>query len=92
MTNNLAYIDAEKCKMCRKCEEACPKGAIHAVNFPPRKPKPAVPATPVASKTSESIVKSSEEPKVVAKAVENPKKVATNAKQGATNEEKKSRN
>ena len=39
LTNNLAYIDAEKCKLCRKCEEACPKGAIHAINFPPRKPK-----------------------------------------------------
>ena len=39
LENNLAYIDAEKCKMCRKCEEACPKGAIHAFNFPPRKPK-----------------------------------------------------
>lgn len=39
LKNNLAYIDAEKCKMCRKCEEACPKGAIHAINFPPRKPK-----------------------------------------------------
>jgi Na+-translocating ferredoxin:NAD+ oxidoreductase RNF subunit RnfB len=39
LENNLAYIDAEKCKMCRKCEEACPKGAIHGFNFPPRKPK-----------------------------------------------------
>ncbi|MBP5380881.1 MAG: Fe-S cluster domain-containing protein [Bacteroidaceae bacterium] len=39
LENNLAYIDAEKCKLCRKCEEACPKGAIHAFNFPPRKPK-----------------------------------------------------
>lgn len=39
LVNNLAYIDAEKCKLCRKCEEACPKGAIHAFNFPPRKPK-----------------------------------------------------
>lgn len=38
LENNLAYIDAEKCKLCRKCEEACPKGAIHAFNFPPRKP------------------------------------------------------
>lgn len=39
LANNLAYIDPEKCRLCRKCEEACPKGAIHAVNFPPRKPK-----------------------------------------------------
>ena len=39
LENNLAYIDAEKCRMCRKCEEACPKGAIHGFNFPPRKPK-----------------------------------------------------
>ncbi len=43
LVNNLAYIDAEKCKLCRKCEEACPKGAIHAFNFPPRKPKQEVP-------------------------------------------------
>lgn len=41
LENNLAYIDAEKCKMCRKCEEACPKGAIHGFNFPPKKEKPA---------------------------------------------------
>ncbi len=40
LENNLAYIDATKCKLCRKCEEDCPKGAIHAFNFPPRKPKP----------------------------------------------------
>ncbi len=39
LENNLAYIDPDKCRMCRKCEEACPKGAIHAFNFPPRKPK-----------------------------------------------------
>ncbi len=44
LENNLAYIDAEKCKMCRKCEEACPTGAIHALNFPPRKPKAEQPA------------------------------------------------
>ncbi len=39
LTDNLAYIDAEKCKLCRKCEEVCPKGAIHSFNMPPRKPK-----------------------------------------------------
>ena len=46
LENNLAYIDAEKCKMCRKCEEACPKGAIHGFNFPPRKPAAPQPAEP----------------------------------------------
>lgn len=37
VTDNLAYIDPQKCKMCRKCEDVCPKGAIKAINFPPRK-------------------------------------------------------
>ena len=54
LENNLAYIDAEKCKMCRKCEEACPKGAIHGFNFPPRKPAAPQPAEPaVASGTTQ---------------------------------------
>ena len=39
--NNVAYIDPEKCRLCRKCEAACPTGAIVACNFPPRKEKPA---------------------------------------------------
>ena len=39
--NNLAYIDFAKCKLCKKCVAECPTGAIHAVNFPVLKPKPA---------------------------------------------------
>lgn len=35
--NNLAYIDAEKCILCRDCESACPTGAIWAQNAPDRK-------------------------------------------------------
>lgn len=35
--NNLAYIDFRKCKLCRKCVGVCPTGAIHEINFPPRK-------------------------------------------------------
>jgi ferredoxin len=35
--NNLAYIDYEKCKLCRKCVVECPTNAIHELNFPPRK-------------------------------------------------------
>lgn len=51
LTKNLAYIDAEKCKLCRKCEEACPKGAIHSFNMPPRKPKAETAETPKAPQT-----------------------------------------
>ncbi len=36
LTDNLAYIDAEKCRLCRKCEDACPRGVIHSVNMPER--------------------------------------------------------
>ena len=39
MRRNLAYIDPAKCKACGKCVEVCPRGSIHAINFPPRKPK-----------------------------------------------------
>lgn len=52
--NNLAYIDFTKCRMCRKCVAACPTGAIHEVNFPPRpaavKPAAANPAAAAAAK------------------------------------------
>lgn len=40
MENNLAYIDYEKCKLCRKCAPECPTNAILEINFPPRKKKP----------------------------------------------------
>lgn len=39
MNNNLAYIDPEKCKLCRKCVTECPTNAIHEINFPVRKVK-----------------------------------------------------
>lgn len=41
--NNLSYIDFNKCRLCRKCVEACPTHAIIDVNFPPRKPKAEAP-------------------------------------------------
>ncbi len=34
VTGNLAYIDPNKCRLCRKCEKVCPTHAIVAVNFP----------------------------------------------------------
>lgn len=39
MSNNLAYIDYNKCKLCRKCVTECPTHAIWEVNFPVRAPK-----------------------------------------------------
>ena len=42
--NNLAYIDASKCKLCTKCVEECPTGAIHKLNFPVKKAAPAAAA------------------------------------------------
>ena len=44
MENNIAYIDASKCKLCRECEAMCPTGAIHGVNFPKALDKEAVKA------------------------------------------------
>ena len=37
--NNLAYIDYNKCKLCRKCVSECPTNAIVEVNFVPKKQK-----------------------------------------------------
>lgn len=51
VADNLAYIDFTKCKLCKKCAAECPTGAIHAVNFPILKPKPA----PAAEEKKEDI-------------------------------------
>ena len=34
LENNIAYIDASKCKLCRECEAMCPTGSIIGLNFP----------------------------------------------------------
>jgi electron transport complex protein RnfB len=39
MDNNLAFIDSDKCKLCRKCVVECPTDAILEIHFPPRKEK-----------------------------------------------------
>jgi len=39
ITNFNAYIDAGKCKLCRKCVTVCPTNSILELNFPPRKVK-----------------------------------------------------
>ena len=57
ISNNLSYIDFNKCRMCKKCVEACPTKAIHAVNFPAPKPKPVVEKAPETSEKPDITVK-----------------------------------
>jgi len=38
MNNNLAFIDSDKCKLCRKCVVECPTSAILEIHFPPPRP------------------------------------------------------
>jgi Na+-translocating ferredoxin:NAD+ oxidoreductase RNF subunit RnfB len=37
ISNNLAFIDSTKCKLCRKCVTECPTNSILEINFPQRK-------------------------------------------------------
>ena len=39
MNNNLAFIDSDKCKLCRKCAPECPTNSIPETGFPVRKEK-----------------------------------------------------
>lgn len=41
--NNLAYINDDKCRLCRKCVTVCPTNAIWELNFPPKKEAPQTP-------------------------------------------------
>ena len=42
--NNLAYIDSQKCKLCRKCVNECPTGAIVLKGMEPLPKEPKAPA------------------------------------------------
>ncbi|HET6556646.1 MAG TPA: Fe-S cluster domain-containing protein [Prolixibacteraceae bacterium] len=63
IANNLAFIDSDKCKLCRKCVSVCPTNSIIELNFPPR--KVAVEEQPVvaAEKIKEVITKNPAESK-----------------------------
>lgn len=74
--NNIAYIDYEKCKLCRECEAMCPTGAIHGVNFPKELDKDAVKAR-IAERTKKA-KEAAEAAKAAAAAAEPVKKEENN--------------
>jgi len=47
MENNKAFIDSDKCKLCRKCVAECPTSAILELNFPPPRKKEPVEASEI---------------------------------------------
>ena len=47
--NNLAYIDPQKCKLCRKCVNECPTDAIVLAGMDPLPKAPKAPAAPKAA-------------------------------------------
>ncbi|MBN2669871.1 MAG: Fe-S cluster domain-containing protein [Bacteroidales bacterium] len=49
MANNKAYIDFNKCVLCRACVAVCPTNAIHEINFPARKVKPVAEEKPASN-------------------------------------------
>ena len=66
----LAYINPEKCRNCRKCEQECPKKVIKSINMPELKPKPVV---PVADKpAAQTADKPAVQPKPVTMAAQAP--------------------
>lgn len=55
ISNYLAYIDGEKCKLCRKCVDVCGSHSIMEVNFPPKKDRAEKAATVADSAENNSI-------------------------------------
>lgn len=58
--NSLAYIDGEKCKLCKKCVDVCKSHSILAINFPVKKERPAKDESAVAEGDDNVIVENKE--------------------------------
>ena len=74
--NGLAYIDPQKCKLCRKCVNECPTGAIVLKGMDPLPKEPKTPAAKPATPAAAPAAKPAAEPKV-ADAKAEPKVEAT---------------
>lgn len=81
--NNLAFIDSDKCRLCRKCVNECPTGAIKIIGLAPlpKAPKaapvaaaaPAAKTETVAPKAGPAAVKAAAETAPKVEPVENKK-------------------
>ena len=93
--NNVAYIDAEKCKLCRACEAVCPRDAIRDINFPkpvekkkPGADKPAAtPAKPAAPATQAKASEDNIAPEETKQTVSLPKTEGVSDKEPETKKE-----
>ena len=74
--NGLAYIDPQKCKLCRKCVNECPTGAIVLKGMDPLPKEPKTPAAKPATPAATPAAKPAAEPKVAETKAE-PKVEAT---------------
>ena len=87
ITSFLAYIDFEKCKLCRKCVEVCPTSAIWEVNFKPRKPKVEKPSKTITGKDEAGVNLVAQAQEKNSQAVKN---IATSKEKGSKNLKNKS--
>jgi ferredoxin len=55
--NGVAYIDSQKCKLCRKCVNECPTGAIVLRGMDPLPKEPKAPAAKPAEKAATPVAK-----------------------------------
>lgn len=85
--NNLAYIDPQKCKLCRKCVNECPTGAIRLVGMDPLPREPKAPAAP---KAAPAAAPKQEAPKVAPAAEQAPKKAPAPEKKASAASDKES--
>lgn len=76
--NGVAYIDSQKCKLCRKCVNECPTGAIVLKGMDPLPKEPKAPAAKPAAAAE----------KPAAKPAAEPKKVEIEEKKESVNEQK----
>lgn len=74
--NGLAYIDPQKCKLCRKCVNECPTGAIVLKGMDPLPKEPKTPVAKPATPAATPAAKPAAEPKI-AEAKAEPKVEAT---------------